>query len=58
MVTKVRFAYNNLPSWLRLQRNQKMGKNTSPKAPKTTVQTINTSAAKGSSKKGTRTNGG
>jgi len=35
-----------------------MGKNPSPKAPKTTVQTINTSAAKGSSRKGTRTNGG
>ena len=30
-----------------------MGKNPSPKAPKTTVQTINTSAAKGSSRKGT-----
>jgi hypothetical protein len=43
-----------LPSWLRLQRNQKMGKSPSPKAPKTTVQTINTSAAKGSSRKGTR----
>ena len=38
----------SVPIWLRLQRNQKMGKNPPPKAPKTTGKSTSSSATRNS----------
>jgi len=46
-----------VPIWLRLQRNQKMGKNPPPKAPKTTSQSTSSSVVKTSARKNAGANG-